>query len=413
MSSREEYLLFLSEFGLSEDKVLPMFDYKAFFKKLVNDKLDDAIFLLMNLPTLMNYEISFKDVPGFTKNEKKMFDKFRKGLTKPSNTNELINFLHQELTKDFREFISSSIFESIYPGVFPTQSFNAQCTRRPNGYLILIDTGCFEILDIVNSIYVSEWNHKKKVEVFASIIKDYCLYKKIPGPFDLDIPGLMGREGLNNLLFSSHLVNAAESFILAHEYGHAVLGHLDKQPQRMMRGKIPIRVVNQTKYQEYEADIWATNALIQRSLKYIKDQDYTLLTIACFGVIFCLGCSLLIEEFLREKKGILIDSHPSSKDRIYMVNSFCELTNYSEFNTLTWKFLDFIGDVALILLNHSLSIPYFDTGLNQLLEKSLSQIDYDYERKDWLDCSAESHVQILLRSDIERINRYFILDRIR
>ena len=138
MPSRDDYLSFLNEFGLSEDKVLPILDIK---KAPV-----EAVAMLLGA-------LGNKNIQG---DERKTLEMMANMMVEQTNTNVLLSKINETLTSDLSQ-INFDIQNKAYPGVFPTDSFNAQCVFKDKGFLILIDTGCFEVIEAAVWVLLSKW----------------------------------------------------------------------------------------------------------------------------------------------------------------------------------------------------------------------------------------------------------------
>jgi hypothetical protein len=71
------------------------------------------------------------------------------------------------------EFLRTTAPKNAYIGVFPTNSFNAQCTYRKNGYLVLLDTGCFELIEVATYVLLCTADQQTKTKALASVLAKY------------------------------------------------------------------------------------------------------------------------------------------------------------------------------------------------------------------------------------------------
>ncbi|MFZ2071027.1 MAG: hypothetical protein WAV32_05435 [Halobacteriota archaeon] len=239
------------------------------------------------------------------------------------------------------------------------------------------------MIEMANAILLCDWKQNKKADVLAKVIFDYCELGKLYDLKSLDLLGLEGEGSSSTLLLLGSLTNAAEEFVIAHEYGHIVNRHImqNGEIQNIITDEREFDVLRKSKEQEFEADLWAIDALI-RGVTYEK-RDPDLLAIACGGPIVFIGTALLIEEY-QKLKGKYIDTHPRASDRIYMIEAFYEIKKINEQGYIGRRFLELIGDCAKILLGRELTIPMLSRDLNRLLEKSLKNIRIDYEKTNWM-----------------------------
>lgn len=144
-----------------------------------------------------------------------------------------------------------------FVGEFPTGSANAEARKTANGFLILVNSGLvYFIKQIFEALVAPEEGHYRELAIsFATI--NYLLRR------DAEYLPAFPIEGLDSLHVQI-LSSACYDFVLAHEYGHILRGHLssDANPARILStgvGAIP--VLNMSWEQEYEADEFASNII--------------------------------------------------------------------------------------------------------------------------------------------------------
>jgi hypothetical protein len=158
-----------------------------------------------------------------------------------------------------------------FVGEFPTGSFNAQARPATDGVLLLINSGLMMFLHETAKVMSwsvaiaefdengqpkedsvrpqSDFSHDELVATFAKLITAYLTQGDIraagPSPVAWGGPQMLG----------ALITRSAEKFVLAHEYGHVLAGHLSSP--RMMVASSPagdIEFISKSWEQELEAD---------------------------------------------------------------------------------------------------------------------------------------------------------------
>lgn len=221
----------------------------------------------------------------------------KQALQKPFFTEEIIL---QTLTGTILNSLPEDSLErrklsgKIFVGEFPTGDFNAHAVRVPggNGYVFLINLGLWKLISIATKIIFSqskfakfdnkgepipdsiegetEMNHKEAGIYLRDAIKNYVNFTGfVPPEKRITIKG----ESRN--LMRAMLEKAILQFVLAHEFGHATLGHLDKKDTFVISvpdTEIKVSVISKSWKDELVADL-AAGALILGSLpKRINDR---------------------------------------------------------------------------------------------------------------------------------------------
>ena len=154
-----------------------------------------------------------------------------------------------------------------FAGVFPTNSFNAHVVARPDLYLVLINTGAFELLGLLAGLFFVEafGSRAERAGQAAAHVNTYCERRIFPEAVDLARP----QVGPEFFAWQIHLITAAEEFALAHELGHIVCGHAGGRVTRLaLAAGHPITVAAKSTEQEEEADRWALAALTRTEDRY-------------------------------------------------------------------------------------------------------------------------------------------------
>lgn len=168
----------------------------------------------------------------------------------------------------------------IYVGEFPTGDFNAQAVREPagDGYVFLINKGLMMLVNTVVKIVLSQatWasrddagcldastvtdspalTNQEAATYLADTIKQYLSYgrwRPTSGHARIVLSGGIG-------MMQAMLTHYTELFVLAHEFGHALLGHLEGNSRQMLAlpgGGQAIEVISKSVQDEFAADYTA------------------------------------------------------------------------------------------------------------------------------------------------------------
>src|SRR5947209_4140896 len=97
------------------------------------------------------------------------------------NTNDLLAVMNAALVKRFANG-GLELTQPVHAGVFPTNSFNAHAVMRPSMYLILVDTGMFEIIGAMTAILASLdiGTARTQATFAATLIRQYCDERFLP-----------------------------------------------------------------------------------------------------------------------------------------------------------------------------------------------------------------------------------------
>lgn len=227
MPNRTKYLELLTSYGKSEANVLPMVD--------MPDGLRPHIATTLAQLTASGV---------FTPEE---VGRILRDCQQPLTSNDLVARHFQRLVDDLQTCGISSA-RPTFAGVYPFKAFGCggECRKVEGGHLLLISTGCIEMLEAVGSVYCS--TASDKAGIIASIVESYGrTLRVLPNPASYDAPGI---DECNpaRVKILAWLLNEASSFVLAHELAHATLGHSRTDTLN-----------------ELEADAWATLVLIKRN----------------------------------------------------------------------------------------------------------------------------------------------------
>jgi hypothetical protein len=283
---RQAYLGYLAENELDETTVLP----------IVADTSDDR-----RLVEALAQAASDK---GDTRSA----EVIRNALN--ASTNDLLQLMDRSL-RTRCERVGLAVPEHAFAGVFPTNTLNAHVVQRSGWDLVLVNTGTFELLEAVLSQFLSltPGIERATAQNIAKEIEAYCTGDGIRHRGDAIARPTRDDSRRGSVDFLS----ACEEFMLAHEYGHLVLGHLGPKTVRMaIPGHGVIDVVEKSKHQEYDADLWAADA-IARIYNASHDGGGAAI-LACGAPLLFLLLTNLIEAWAR-RANTLSDTHPPAWER--------------------------------------------------------------------------------------------------
>lgn len=350
MPSRESYLRFLARMGYEEEEVLSLFTDREAEKVRRLEKILDALAQIDDL--------KYRAVLDEASNAKLQSALLRAD----ANTNFLLNRLCREICADFAK-LGVSISDKVYAGVFPTYSFNAQARKEDDGYLVLLDTGCFETIETAVTVLLGPWTDNQKTKMLAGAIQNYCRHGKLTRSEDLEQIRTRKQNGIEIARdletaeqITPLLTNACERFVIAHEYGHIINEHLEGALHRTLREDDELLVIVKDPEQEFEADLWALHMLIRQTDMH----DARMRLITYTGAVTSLGLGLLVEDFQKtERKGSAPnDSHPPALERMRLLQAYYE--------RLSWD-LDFKGsgriDSSLLRMLSACSVSLGGSGI--------------------------------------------------
>lgn len=352
MPSKNEYLEYLMEKGMSESDVLPVLDkdFKDDFRKAMSN------------PDLMSSIVSAAlQASKGDENSLKELDKLKIVLELANeNANDFINKVIKNNLHQHCEMAGIYLPENIYVGIFPISSYNAHIVRRNEGFLALINTGYIELIESIIEVSSYEINIKAKAKIIAEWLTNYLTNSKIPTIHERQHLFNLYKTGKDNGL-NSYLTTATEEFILLHEYGHCYLNHFDE------RADLNENVIYSYR-KEYEADLWALKIQIEKSYKLA---DEYMSAIKIYGFYVFLGIGALIEKFQTEKLGLnKTTTHPTAVDRIWNLEAFLKSINKLDDIYLGTKFLKVLDETSIFLLGDNItdSIPVLKTEIIKIIQ---------------------------------------------
>jgi hypothetical protein len=157
----------------------------------------------------------------------------------------------------------------VFVGDFPTGSLNAEARRTKHGYLILVNSGLsYFFRQIMVALCMRDPPGSEELDIISQAIAAYVRHRDPaagPQPF----------AGGSAAMLSYALQRACDDFVVAHEFGHLLAGHLDVHgaQNRMlpMHGGEAVGVIDKSWQQEFEADAIGFSLLLGgRSLDDVK-----------------------------------------------------------------------------------------------------------------------------------------------
>lgn len=274
----------------------------------------------------------------------------RRYLTVGIDTNDIIQFFDWSLRSACKA-IGINIPQNIHVGVLPMATVNAQCfLANDNEYLIFVDAGCLSMIESISSLIFNA-SSGVKVQDVSEILKNYTEAGRVEDSHNR----LKYLKNINSIERTEIiLVVQTMFFVLLHEYGHIINGHLDHSFQNSSSddvdfiyslGKQHIPVIFKDTIKEFEADVWATYSLFSFS-KLINSDNAVLMELSLVAPVLFLGIAMLIESAYR-LKGVQIDRHPPAFDRIDVSDMVFEVLGAGR----TGAIRGFVGDYIVCVHN--------------------------------------------------------------
>ncbi|HSY47371.1 MAG TPA: hypothetical protein VLC46_01030 [Thermoanaerobaculia bacterium] len=250
------------------------------------------------------------------------------------NTNDLLAVMNAALVKRFAR-AGFQLKQPVYAGVFPMNTFNAHSVMRPNTYLILVDTGLFEMLGAMTAILASldVGTARTQAKLAATLIRQYCDERLLPTYAQLKAIALDG----DRQMLGIHAASAAEEFVLAHEYAHILRGDTG----HLLGSNGPMKAVDKNEG-EVEADLWAADAV----LRVAESEEEQI--IRGTGPLVFLATSGLMEAYWEQKKEKpRSDTHPPAGNRIVQLRyslAKAGLNETTQLGATFYKFSLLVGE---------------------------------------------------------------------
>lgn len=338
---RRAYLEFLASMGYREDELLPVFDTTR-----ATGEMHGATIVGLLQALRSDDPVLLRTVGWIALNL----------VTGRDNTNLIVFELAQRLTEELNVTLPGPPF---YAGVFPTNSFNAQCRMAGTQPLVLIDTGCMEMCEAAAVALLTKAPDEVRLRQLAATVDDYVLHGRRAESLSLDARGIdWGSASV------SVVVNACEDFVLTHELAHLALGHIAESTKRVQttRSGPDVQVVAKTEFEEFQADVWACRALVDRAVQKATKETDVAIAVAGPIIVLCLG--LLVEGSRGRLTADVADGHPSASDRLYMIQVLLEHMKVHRLTGIGQSFVDMTAEVV--------SEHYPDVEMPPLLSRRLN-----------------------------------------
>jgi len=216
---------------------------------------------------------------------------------------------------------------------FPTFSINAQTIRVDGGFIILINDGAMMLLHqaakiMGRSLALSQveafsgkppMSTEQAISALAEVVLAYIALGDTT--YATRFPADASRRGM----VASRITNDAELFLVAHEYGHLIGGHLDNPAgttSLIMPTGSQLNLIRKSHEQEFAADEMAVELMTIRLAGRLGDDLETnrlLYRINAGGPLFFLMLDDLITRARNEVDGLppspLANNHPPSRER--------------------------------------------------------------------------------------------------
>lgn len=212
----------------------------------------------------------------------------------------MIRHMAEETEEVIRTGLSMQPPQNVFAGEFPTGSFNALACPVDNGTLILVNTGTMALISkMIRLMVINIFEHligdilpkdvlkdvlkDEKVDIrfksgksplsVAEVVENIarCVFGYVASDDASILPKLPVLGGPQRVSWSS-LTLATERFIIAHEYGHAIAGHLDRSRTAVHAREIAgLKVYKKAWDDEFEADLIGARLVLHQTTKLKED----------------------------------------------------------------------------------------------------------------------------------------------
>lgn len=294
-AGRRAYLSYLSWSGYSEEELLPVIERE----KVTPEALGATMAGLITAIESGNSEL-LEAVSWIAVN----------AVSNRYNTNMILHSVAQRLMEDIES--EGVAVPEFYAGVYPTDIYGSESQIWRGERLVLINTAFMEMCETAVASFLSSKSHERKAEDLAQAASKYAISRVRPDSTKLDLPGV--NWGCGEV---SNLLNWVEGFVVAHELGHHVLGHVTAVAEngQAQGGNCSLE---ELRFREFQADVWACKALVPAALtRALNRLELSLLLSA---PIFALGMDAVVQAAKRGGRAVDGD-HPPSMERIALIQA--------------------------------------------------------------------------------------------
>ena len=202
----------------------------------------------------------------------------------------MLRHMAEETEEVIRTGLSMQPPQNVFAGEFPTGSFNALACPVENGTLILVNTGTMALISkMIRLMVINIFEHligdispgdlfkDEKVDFrfksgksplsVAEVVENIarCVFGYVASDDASILPKLHVLGGPQRISWSN-LTIATERFIIAHEYGHAIAGHLDRSRTAVHAREIAgLKVYKKAWDDEFEADLIGARLVLHQA----------------------------------------------------------------------------------------------------------------------------------------------------
>jgi hypothetical protein len=379
---RDVYESYLRELGRDPDEVDPLIDMNLIPRERRAEIHGQILRALMNAESLNSGELK-----GLLELTVTMFGEHR--------ASRLVQRFSENLASYCRgQDIYVPDFAS---GVFPMSWFNAQCAMHRGTPIVLLANGCMRLLEVAVALFfvsIKDMTYARR-ELRSAVMR-YVDSGGIVEPAKYGLgrglvefsPGLMHA-----------LISAAEEFVISHEIGHIVLGHLKSESihaapivrrERLnwkalfsRAGEAPatISVAEKSHFEEYQADAWGYRLMLQRAKANQENEAAVPIAAASAGLF--LGVNMLIEAASRERHISIGDTHPAGMSRLYIAQLLTELEGCHEQAYIARRFYEFLEKVAEDFPGLEMP-PLLSRELNQIAIPVMNSLNINLDGADFI-----------------------------
>lgn len=147
--------------------------------------------------------------------------------------------------------------DDVFVGEFPTGSVNCQTVKVDDGFLVLVNSGTLMMLQqVVTFLWrgnADDPNSPESLQAADGVAEVLAAYVQHGDPYYGPKPLVGGMLAFASIL----MISAARKFVVAHEYGHILAGHLSGPNAEQVKLETEVgglEVLRKNYAQEFEAD---------------------------------------------------------------------------------------------------------------------------------------------------------------